>query len=356
MGFWPWPRVWLSDSSVELSEQLERTASKVHLAEPLAEQQAAVFREVARSFVGSEFEAHICADGLLAYRHFAHEEKIKEGWEQAKDDITIGLPASAEAWPFYVSALNILFMLLESELHSGGRNSYIYWIPIVTRTDIVRVRYDDQGKAFSTTWHGPETEMGLQRYGGATAVGARIDGHFHGEILDAFEASMSHLEAAHSDEELWAFLSSYSASWSSLHNGLRVAALADIWVLVERRLVELMAGLLASVPSGVLSRDSSGTVKPLSAKAEKHLRAQIARGESPMAGRMIGVLEGHGVSLWPELPTVKAARDRLAHGAAPPTFSEVRDGLLLGRSIGRERFGLEIRAKLEGNPHLGLTP
>ena len=356
VGFWPWPRVWLSATALSLAEGLKRSSSGIHLAEPLLESQASVFRQVVLSFAGTDFEAHLCADGLFAYRSISHEAAIASNWELAKDDITVSMSASGEAWTHYVSALNILFMLVESELHRGGRNTYVYWVPVVTRTDIVRVRYDGSGDALSTTWHGPETEMGMQRYTGQTAVGSRIDGQFHAEVLDAFDAAMATFEQAHCNSALWSYLSAYAEGWATFHNGLKNGALIQLWSLIERRLLEITSDLLATVPVGSLMRTTKTGVSAMSTKDETRLRGDIAAGKSPMAGIMISVLDAHGMPTWTKLSSVKGARDRLAHGGDGPGIPEVIAALEIGRSICMEKFDVEIAAKLTGNPHFGLTP
>jgi len=50
------------------------------------------------------------------------------------------MEASGSAYRQYIPALNILFTLVKSELHSHGRNTQLYWSQPIGRTDMVRVK------------------------------------------------------------------------------------------------------------------------------------------------------------------------------------------------------------------------
>jgi len=295
---------------------------------------------------------------LITYRHAAREQAIFDEWERAKVDITAGMSASSETWDHYIQALNILFLLIESELHQHGRNSQIFWIEPVVRTEVVRVRCDESGDCIATSHYGPRGEMAHIRSPGAAAVGMLADGNYYQEVLDAFLATEVAFARAHASTDLWAFLDIYSSAWTLFQLGHLDAALMLAWSLIERDLVRQIQDLLAVTTPGTLKVQRPGTTTSVAmgAKEERKHRDSIAAGKSPMAGVLLGILTGNGVSPSPDLIAAKSARDRLAHAGAAPSTGEARSGLMVGREICQRVFGLALAARLHENPHLGLTP
>jgi hypothetical protein len=360
VGFWPWSRVWATKEAGDLAATLPKSKGGVSLTRELTSDEALVFRQVAVGHDGGEFEAQLCADGLLTYRHKAREEQIAAEWELAKADITQGMPASGRAWPFYVGALNIVFVLLESELHNTAqnRNHTIYWREPVARTDVVRVRYDDAGVFLGHGFYGPQTEMAIVRFHGPRSVGARVDGTYYPDLVGAFQDAMQIFDAAHADSALWSFLEVYASAWTLHAIEQTDAAVMLAWSLIERDMVQRLAALLPTIPVGNVLTQWPGSANPptaLNPGAEADLRAKITAGESPMAGRMIGALTGNGQVVDAETMTIKQARDRLAHGGARASFGESKAGLVAANSIAQRAFGIRLSPHLMPNPHLGLT-
>ncbi len=147
VGFWPWPRAWTTQDAYDLACSLKKGKASIHLAEAVNEEQASVFRVVTYEFISQDFELQICADGLFLYRDNHIEDSILEAAEKEKSSrdsmagsIDTSMSASSTAYRHYIPALNILFMLVESELHSNGRNITLYWAQPMGRTDMVRVK------------------------------------------------------------------------------------------------------------------------------------------------------------------------------------------------------------------------
>ena len=192
VGFWPWPRVWGTNEAKELATALP---GSTHLETDLNAAQAGLFRSVAARYDGTGFDVQYCADGLITYRHHGHEEAISQNWEEFRLDPTAPLSASEVAWAHYVQALNILFAVFESALHTNRNIDGLFWIEPVGRTDVVRIRYDEHGAALSDAAFGPRTEMGLQRRAGHESVGARIDGIYDPRVIAAFMETKATFEA-----------------------------------------------------------------------------------------------------------------------------------------------------------------
>lgn len=359
VGFWPWPRAWATREAGALAESLPKK-NGIFLTRELTPAEAGTFRTVAATYRGEEFEAHLAADGLLAYRHDRHEDAIEKNWEAVKDDITVAFHASTVAWNHYISALNILFLLLESGMHIGGRNHYLYWVEPVGRTRVVRVRYDPSGVAQSETSFGPVTEMNLVRLEGPASVGARVDGRFNPDPIAAFQSAMPIFHRAHAEAELWAFLDVFASAWTLRALGQFDSALALAWFLVERDLVQRVGALLAQLRVGVDTvmtvEGAAGTPRGLSPKEERGLRAKMAQGESPMAGKLLGVLAGHGQVADQDTTMAKAARDRLAHGGSRVSSREAEAALRACLQIASRVFQVKLAPRLNENPELGLTP
>ena len=314
-----------------------------------------MFRFVAASYSGTSFEVQFCSDGLITYRHQAHEQAILENWEKAENDISMELTASSVAWPHYIQALNILFALLESALHTN-RNMQLYWIAPIARIDVVRLRYNAEGLATSTLAYGPRTEMALQRYSGAESVGARIDGFYHDDVIAAFCETSAVFERAHQDPHLWEFLNRFSTSWTSFHLGMYDSAVVLSWSLIERYLVKKVDALLAMVAEGSVMKQTSTGSSRMSRKEETDLRAKISQGESPMAGILLSVLHAHGERIFQEILATKLARDNIAHGGTSGGSAPAVSGLQACSLIAKETFNVVLNNQSNGNAHLGLTP
>ncbi len=148
VGFWPWPRAWTTEEAYELARSLKKDGASIHLTESVTEAQAGIFRSVTHEYTTADFEAQLCADGLFLYRDNALENAIIDAAEEDKNhpDPMMGgfdeiMKVSGQAYRHYIPALNIMFMLVESELHSHGRNTTLYWAQPIGRTDMVRVKY-----------------------------------------------------------------------------------------------------------------------------------------------------------------------------------------------------------------------
>ena len=273
--------------------------------------------------------------------------------EEFRLDPTAPLSASEVAWAHYVQALNILFALFESALHTNRNIDGLFWIEPVGRTDVVRIRYDEHGAALSDAAFGPRTEMGLQRRAGHESVGARIDGIYDPRVIAAFMETKATFERAHVQPELWRFLDRFCTSWTTFHLGLFDSSVVVSWSLIERYLVSRMASLLSSVPVGGLHR---GGKKAMKTREEKEIRDKVAKGESPMAGMMLSILKAHNEHVFPEILGTKTARDSIAHGGTSKGASFATTGLRACSLIAKEGFGVDLNNRLGANAHLGLTP
>lgn len=359
VGFWPWPRAWATREAAALAETLPKK-NGVFLARELTPAEAGTFREVAVNHHGKEFEAHLAADGLLAYRHDRYEAAVEEGWERVQSAPALGFPASTAAWNHYTSALSILFLLLESGMHTEGRNNYLYWVEPVGRTRVVRVRYNPAGQPLSQTSFGPETEMNLARVDGPTSVDLPVGGRFSPDPVAAFQSAMPVFDRAHAEPRLWAFLDVFASAWTLRALGQFDSALTLAWFLVERDLVQRVGAVLAQLRVGVdtvMTVDGAeGTPRGLSAKEEHELRTKTAQGESPMAGKLLGVLAGHGQAADQDTKMAKTARDRLAHGGSRVTSREAEAALRGCLQIASRVFQVKLAPRLNENPEIGLTP
>ncbi len=357
LGFWPWPRVWTTESAADLASTV-RVGGGVSLTRALTAAEAITFRQVAVEYAQGGFDAQLCADGLIAYREDALEQAISADWERAKVDITAGMPASSAAWERYISALGIMFLLVESELHLHGRGNQIYWVEPVGRSSTYRPGYASDGSLARNGYYGPITEMGLVREVGAKAIGARIDGTYQPDVVGAFNDAMPMLARAFADPPLWAFLDVHSNAWTTYKLGHFDASVMMAWSLIERDLVRRAQAIATATPVGGLMRHRPHDhgPNPMPANQENALRATLAAGESPMAGRLLGLLRGHGEAINNDLLAAKDARDRLAHGGASATPAEAVAGLRAVAAIAADHFGVQLNPSLHPNAHLGLTP
>jgi hypothetical protein len=357
VGFWPWPRSWCTDKAAALAAQLPQDA-QFRLTRAPTSEEASVFNEVAYSYLGASFEAQLCADGLFSYRHPGHENSIaKEAASHGSNDedlnVTQEFQASAAGWNHYLGALNILLLLVQSDLQVS-HNHMPYWIESVSRPMMVRYCCDSALNV-RTNYFGPSTELSVLRKGGDLAIGARIDGHFDAKLVESFRAAMPLFEAAHNQQALWSFLYRYSAAWTAHISGHFDACLMLTWSLVERDLVSQVGDILLTTVAGqVKSMDEHGALKTLDKNQEQRLRTAIQKAESPMAGKLIGILTAHGRAPTNEVLIAKAARDKLMHGGTSAQFPESEAALKACNAIA-QRHHVHLGPRLLANAHLALT-
>lgn len=364
VGFWPWPRVWTTKEAYDLACSLKKDGDSINLAEPITEEQSKLFREVSFEYIAQDFELQICADGLFLYRDNAVEDAIIAAAEIDKNhpDPMLGgfdkiMKASGAAYRHYIPALNILFSLVESELHSHGRNSTIYWAQPIGRTDMIRVKNEQLDSVKSSlTNFGPVTEMQLQRFVGHISVGARIDGMFYQEVPAAFEDACKIFKKAYYDQEFWSFLEKYSNAWANYQTELYESSLAVSWSIIERDLVGQIMSLVNNTQACKLKKlDKHGSVVGLSNKEETRIRNKLAQGESPMAGQIISILTAHQIPLHADLEQVKNARNAHQHRGAQVDPERCRDALNICSDICKREFNVELNCRLHKNAHLGIT-
>lgn len=364
VGFWPWPRAWTTKEAYDLACSLIKDGASIHLAEPVTEEQAKVFREVSYEYIALDFELQICADGLFLYRDNALEDTIIDAAEIDKKhpDPMLGgfdeiMKASGGAYRHYIPALNILFALVESELHSHGRNSTIYWAQPIGRTDMIRFKNAIlESEKSSLTNFGAVTEMQLQRFVGNISLGARIDGMFYKEVPAAFKDACEIFEKAYYDQEFWSFLEKYSNAWANLQTELYESSLALSWSIIERDLVGQITNLANNTQAGNLQKlDSHGSVVSLSNNEENRIRNKLAQAESPMAGQIISILTAHQTPLHANLERVKDARNAHQHRGAQVDPERCRDALSICADICKREFNVELNCRLHKNAHLGIT-
>lgn len=354
----------MSQEAFDVASTLKRDRHSIQLAEPVTEEQAELFRRVVHEYITQDFELQLCADGLFLYRDNAIEDAIIEA---AKKDIQLNDPmiagfdeimrASSTAYKHYIPALNILFALVESELHSRGRNITLYWAQPIGRTDMVRVKNaQSPNEQSSLTTFGEVTEMQLQRFVGKVSIGARIDGGCYPDVPKAFADACSIFDEAYHNLDLWSFLEQYSNAWSNLQTELYESSLALSWSIIERDLVSQTAGLVNGLPQGnVLRTTQQGASQALSARDERKLRSRLAQGESPMAGTMISILRAHSVPLHPKLQTVKTARNNHQHQGALVHPQSCSDALEICADACSRVHGVGLNCRLQANAHLGIT-
>jgi len=364
VGFWPWPRVWTTLEAYQLANSLKRDNSDIHLKDSLSEDQAEVFRHVSYEYITRDIELQICADGLFLYRCNNIEKDIIKASEldvQVSDPMIAGFDAimkeSSKAYQHYIPALNIIFALVESELHSNGRNSQIYWSQPIGRTEMIRVNIaQSESENSSLTNFGPVNEMQLQRFSGNLSIGARLDGHFHQEVVEAFKDACLIFEKAFFDSHLWSFLENYANAWSNFQTQLYESSLAISWSIIERDLVAQTSSLLNQLPAGAIYKlDSNSNIVPLPHREENRIRTKIAQGESPMVGILISILSGHHIPLSDHLQTVKQARNEHQHQGASVTAKHCREALMVCSEICKRKHSIELNCRLHANAHLGIT-
>lgn len=362
VGFWPWPRAWTSVEAYQLAENLKEKGS-IHLKRALTEKEAKVFREVRSEYIEPNFEFQLCADGLILYRHNSIENdisttnnKLSPTTDLASNDFRQAMRASSAGYRHYIPAMNIFFMLLESEMHGHGRNNTLYWIKPITKNNMVRVKNDlvaDQNS--SLTSFGEVTEMHLQRFVGEVSVGARIDGMFHQDVIDAFNDACQIYSMVFNDSDLWNLMEKLSSSWVSMQTELFESSLALSWSIIERDLVSQLRTLLSSIPSGSLMKLHNNVPTSMSSIEETGLRNKITAGDSPMAGKMISILNAHSISLHGKLNNVKQIRNNQQHSGASVTFNNCVDALEICIEVAKRVHNLELNFRLQPNAHLGIT-
>ncbi len=363
VGFWPWPRAWTTQEAFSVASSAKKDQWSIHLTEPVSEDQAKVFREVACEYVTAEFELQLCADGLFLYRDNAIEDAIIEAAEKdkASPDPMMGgideiMSASGAAYRHYMPALNILFALVESELHCHGRNTYLYWAEPIGRTDMVRVKYaQSPTEQSSLTNFGEVNEMQIQRFGDERSIGARMDGVYYKEVPKAFMDACVTFKQAYGDNRLWSFLAQYSTAWSNLQTELYESSLSILWSLIERDLVDQASQLIAQLPAGSVQQVTSSGIQTLSNRQESRIRAILAQGDSPMAGQLISILNAHQVSVHQYLDRVKNARNDFQHKGIPVPPDRCRDALSICSDIAQRNYSIELNCRLQANAHLGIT-
>ena len=361
VGFWPWPRAFATQEASNLAKGL-RKLNNIYLNEALSDNQAKVFREVAAEYITHDFEIQLCADGLLLYRCNDIEDQIinAQNISARVDDIgaiNARQLASSNGYKHYIAALNILFLLLESELHNNGRNNFLYWIKPITRIDLIRQKYHQEGSPPSSiTVFGPQDEMLLQRFKCKRAIGARLDGMYQADLIPAFTDATLLFESAYRNHQLWDFLLVYSNAWTNLLIELEESSLTLSWSLIERDLLYQVSQLISRIAVGSLNKmTSAGNIVSLNSNAENDIRTKIAAGESLMAGTMIGILQAYGITLSANLNSVKSARNAHQHSGATVTFIDCKLALEICNEICSRRFSLNLNNKLIPNPHLGIS-
>lgn len=364
VGFWPWPRAWTTEEAYNVACSLKKDNASIYLAEPVTEEQAEIFRAVSYEHIASEFELQLCADGLFLYRDNTLEDSIidaakidKQSADPMMGGFDVIMRASSAAYRHYIPALNILFALVESELHSHGRNTTLYWSQPIGRTDMIRVKNAQSDTEISSlTNFGAVNEMQLQRFAGDLSVGARIDGMYYKEVPEAFKDACVLFEKAYNDKRLWSFLEQYANAWSNLQTELYESSLALSWSLIERDLVEQITNLFSRLSTGgVLQLSDQGAVVPLSKKDEKRIRKKLKLGESPMAGQIVSILAAHQVSLHRHLERVKKVRNDHQHKGTPVDPECCRNALTICAEICKRVYFIELNCRLHSNAHLGIT-
>ena len=364
VGFWPWPRAWTTQEAYDVALTLKKDVASVHLMEPATQAQAEVFRSTIVEYIKPEFELQLCADGLMLYRDNLIEEKILEAAEIDKlsSDRMMGgfdaiMSASGAAYRHYIPALNVLFALVESELHRNGRNLVLYWAQPIGRTDMVRVKNaQSDSEQSSLTNFGAVNEMQIQRFADERSIGARVDGMYYKEVPGAFSDACEIFDKAYRDKQLWSFLVGYANAWTNMQTELHESSLALSWSLIERDLLEQTIDLLRALPEGGVWRlESDGTARTLTAREEERIRTRLDDGESPMAGVMIAILLAHEIPLHDNLGRVKDARNANQHSGTSVDYQLCRDALIICADICNRVFSVDLNRNIGRNPHLGIT-
>ena len=362
VGFWPWPRAFATLEAFTLAQGLKKK-NHIHLAEALSISQTNVFSKVVATHTTDDFELELCADGLFLYRDNAIEEGIIEAQRSENEssdhlsNVNAVFSASGSGYRHYVPALNILFLLIESEMHSNGRNNYLYWVKPIARIDLVRQKYQQEGSAPSSiTSFGPIDEMLIQRFSCKDSIGARIDGIYHKDLVGAFNDASTIFEKVYYNSELWKFLLTYSNAWTNLLTELQDSSMTLSWSLIERDLQYQVSQLIPGIAVGSLQMlNHNGTLRALSNSQETTIRNKISAGGSLMAGQMIGILEANGVQLHANLNTVKDARNNQQHQGIPVNYLNCQQSLEICKEICQRRFSIVLNNKLQPNPHLGIS-
>jgi len=72
------PRAWTTKQAYKVACSLKKDNASIHLAEPVTEEQAEIFRAVSSQHIAPEFALQLCADGLILYRDNSLEDAIIE--------------------------------------------------------------------------------------------------------------------------------------------------------------------------------------------------------------------------------------------------------------------------------------
>ena len=363
IGFYPWPRVWADKDTHAFAESLPRD-SYGRLTRELTEDEQKVFSADVVDIDKTNFRLKLSADGLIIYQNKLIEKDIIEATKRVEgltpeqrivtNDMYF---ASLSAYEHYLPALNIFFLIFESELHSNGRNSTIFFMTPIRKKDLLRIKEKRaNSKPSSLTNFGPYTEQQRQRFTGAISLNANLSGHYAPSLVPAFKTAALIFEKALNESQLWNFLEQYSQAWTSYQSEMYNSSLSVCWSLIERDLFEQTRDLLNSLQTGqVKELDDQNTPQLMRPRQENRLRAKINNGDSPMAGRMINILQANGVTLHTSLDSVKTARNNFQHSGVNISRTENKDALLICRSICSSNFGIELNCNLHPNSHLGVT-
>ena len=330
IGFYLFPNYWIGEDLNPLLEKYQTSGND----EILKEIKQKMRKEVI-SYKNSNHELILCGDGLILFRDYEIEEKIKDWEEKFNHDIMTPFSPVYEAWAEYIKISNIIYFSIDCASHYRI-NYYVYEFRELNRNDFLRITYRN-GKLHR------QTDYSRNSLYAVTRLDPSKDTFKH----TAYNGLMSQLDIFNdmynvffkkiiSDDEAIEFISALSKSLSEHNLKNYNISLVLSWFLIEAHISELwkifISGCNSERRKKLTGRDYSVSVQIEMLELNKRI----------------------DTDQYKRLDFLRKIRNKIIHDNYKCSKSQSEEALTQAREIAKKKFEIDFPFNISGHSTLGL--